>query len=46
MFHVVYGQKPTGQNPTGQNPTHNWTNPTSFIMFEWIPHNFVDAILH
>ena len=37
---------PQDKTPLDKTPPTTGQNPTSFIMYEWIPHNFFIAILH
>ena len=37
---------PQDKTPMDKTPPTTGQNPTSFIMYEWIPHNFFNAILH
>ena len=37
---------PQDKTPLDKTPLTTGQNPTSFIMYKWIPHNFFNAILH
>ena len=37
---------PQDKTPLDKTPSTTGQNPNSFIMYEWIPHNFFNAILH